>query len=206
MSGRRLIGLVAGRELRVRTREKGFCGSSLAIIAVVAVLPGLLGLGGKEKYEIRAEGSQAQAIAQAATRLDDQFDAQVTVVPRGGDATLTARGIEAKEKPDDTLLSVLQAANRQVRARAALARAGLGAGAAAEALSPPPLALRTEEPVERVTREAQRPGVLRRPAALRAAALARVPGGRRRGRGEVLARGRGPPRRRCARASCWPGR
>jgi len=150
MSGRRLIGLVAGRELRVRTREKGFwigLGVSLAIIALVAVLPGLLGLGGKEKYEIRAEGSQAQAIAQAATRLDDQFDAQVTVVSRGGDATLTARGIEAKEKPDDTLLSVLQAANRQVRARAALARAGLGDGAAAEALSPPPLALRTEEPV-----------------------------------------------------------
>ena len=63
------------------------------------------------------------------------------------DATLTARGIEAREQPDDVLLEVLQAANRQVRAGEALSRAGLDEQEAAAALSPPPLALRTEEPV-----------------------------------------------------------
>ena len=151
MSGARLVALVAERELRVRGREKGFwigLGVSLVIIALVAVLPGLLGLGGKEKYDIRAEGAQAEAVAAAATRLDDAFDAEVTVVSGGdADATLTARGIEAREQPDDVLLEVLQAANRQVRAGEALSRAGLDEQEAAAALSPPPLALRTEEPV-----------------------------------------------------------
>ena len=42
---------------------------------------------------------------------------------------------------------MLQAANRQVRAGEALSRAGLDEQEAAAALSPPPLALRTEEPV-----------------------------------------------------------
>ena len=151
VSGARLVALVAERELRVRGREKGFwigLGVSLAIIALVAVLPGLLGLGGKEKYDIRAEGAQAEAVAAAATRLDDAFDAEVTVVSGGdADATLTARGIEAREQPDDVLLEVLQAANRQVRAGEALSRAGLDEQESAAALSPPPLALRTEEPV-----------------------------------------------------------
>jgi ABC-2 type transport system permease protein len=152
VSGRRLIGLVAARELRVRTREKGFWISlavSLTIIALVAVLPGALGLGGEDHYEVAARGALATAVAAAATRLDDGYDARVTVVRGGGgDATLTARGIEADEQPPDTLVAILQAANREVRARAALDRAGLDRRAAAQALSPPPLAVRTTKPVD----------------------------------------------------------
>lgn len=153
MSGREAVALVARREIAQRVRERSFLISaavSILIVVLVVLLPSLLGLGGKEKFTITAQGSQAEAVARAAVAQAGAFDADVRLRPSGRladvDATLTQDGIRAQEEPDDTLISILQAANRQVRTSAALDAAGLSEAEAARALSPPPLALRTVEP------------------------------------------------------------
>jgi ABC-2 type transport system permease protein len=72
----------------------------------------------------------------------------VTIVDAGADAELTADGIHAQEKPDDKLVSILQAANAQVSSDRALREAGLDAAEARRALSPEPLTVTTVEPVD----------------------------------------------------------
>jgi ABC-2 type transport system permease protein len=160
MTGRGAVALVARREISERVREKTFLVSTLVsvvVIACVAVLPGALGFGGKTEYTIAVTDPSAHAVADAAVRQAGAFDAKLTIT-RGAplsdvDAALTRDGIRAQEKPDDELLSILQAANRQLRAAAALDRAGLDGAAAARALSPPPLALHTVEPVDTAAEE-----------------------------------------------------
>ena len=153
MSGRQAVALVARREISQRAREKSFLvgtGVSLAIIVLVVVLPGLLGFGGRTEYEITVTDPAKAPIAQAAVKQADAFDADLKVVPGAGladvDAALTADGIRAEEKPDDELLSILQAANAEVAGAAALEDAGLSGEQAAKALNPAPLALSTVEP------------------------------------------------------------
>ena len=55
MRGRQAVALVARREITERIREKSFLISlvvSLVIIALVAVLPSALGLGGTKTYTV----------------------------------------------------------------------------------------------------------------------------------------------------------
>jgi ABC-2 type transport system permease protein len=153
VSGRQAIALVARREITERVREKTFLVStavSLVVIACVAVLPGLLGLGGKDEYTIAVADPSARPVADAAVRGAGEFDAKVRIVGVGGgeDVTLMRDGIRADEKPADKLLNLLQAANARVRSLEALRQAGLDDAAAARALSPPPLRLTTVKPVD----------------------------------------------------------
>ena len=151
MSGREAIGLVARREVAVRLREKSFLYStliSLAVIACVALLPNLLGFGGQDSYKIAVGDPGSRAVADAAVRGADAFDAKVTIVSSDADATLRDGTISAQDKPDDKLVNILQAANAEVRSTAALRDAGLDAQQARSALRPPPLRVVTTEPVD----------------------------------------------------------
>jgi len=153
VSGREAIGLVARREVAVRLREKSFLYStliSLAVIACVALLPNLLGFGGQDSYKIAVGDPGSRAVADAAVRGADAFDAKVTIVSADADADATLRDgtISAQDKPDDKLVNILQAANAEVRSTAALRDAGLDAQQARSALRPPPLRVVTTEPVD----------------------------------------------------------
>jgi ABC-2 type transport system permease protein len=151
MTGRRAVALVARREISERVFEKTFIAStviSLVVIACVALLPNALGFGGDDEFRISVSDGGARAVADAAVREAGAFDAKVTVVDGDADVTLVDGGIHAEEKPDDKLASILQAANAQVRGTEALREAGLGEREAARALSPPPLAVTTVEPVD----------------------------------------------------------
>jgi ABC-2 type transport system permease protein len=168
MRGRQAVALVARREITERIREKSFLISlvvSLVIIALVAVLPSALGLGGTKTYTVGVADPAAQPVAAAAARGADAFDAELKLrrVPQGQtasaladgdvDVILTARGIRSTEKPDDALVNALQVANREVRAAEALRGAGLDPAEQRRALAPPPLAVSTVEPVDRAAEE-----------------------------------------------------
>jgi ABC-2 type transport system permease protein len=156
MSGRESVRLVARREIVERLTEKTFVIStvvSLLVIACVAVLPNVLGIGGDDEYTVAVEDRAMQPIADAAVRAADAFDAEVKLGGDDPDATLTRGGIRAQEKPADKLLEILQAANARMRSADALRDAGLDEREAAEALSPPPLALTTVEPVNEAAEE-----------------------------------------------------
>ena len=62
------------------------------------------------------------------------------------DAAVVGGRIVAKDEPDDELLALLQAANRQVSAARALEQAGVPEGRAQRILDPQPLKLATLEP------------------------------------------------------------
>ena len=154
MTGPQAVALVARREISQRVREKSFLvgtGVSLAIIVLVVVLPGLLGFGGRTEYTIAVQDPAKAAIAEAAVAQADAFDADVKIERDAGvddvDAVLTRDGIRAQEKPDDELLSILQAANAKVTSERALEQAGLDEQEAAKALNPAPLPVSTVEPV-----------------------------------------------------------
>jgi ABC-2 type transport system permease protein len=157
MTARQAIGLVARREIFERGTDKTFVVStivSLVVIGAVALLPGALGIGGQDEYDIAVRDASMRPIADAAVRGADAFDAEVTIVSGDdADATLVGGEIRAQEKPDDKLLEILQAANARVRSGEALRSAGLDDDQAARALSPPPLQLSTVEPVNEAAEE-----------------------------------------------------
>jgi ABC-2 type transport system permease protein len=151
MTGRQAVGLVARREITERVFEKSFLIGTiitLVVIAAVAVLPTALGFGGQDEYTISVSDPAAQPVADAAVRQADAFDAKVSVVEGGADATLTGGGIHAQDKPDDKLVNILQAANAQVTSAEALREAGLDDEQARRALAPEPLRVTTVEPVD----------------------------------------------------------
>ena len=163
VGGRDAIRLVARREITERVREKSFLISmlvSVIIVGLVAVLPTALGLGGEKEYTVGVVDPTARPVADAAARGAGAFDARLEIqrlAPADAakaladgdvDAVLGARGIRSQEKPDDELVRVLQAANRQVRAAQALRDAGLPPAQAQRALAPPPLAVTTVKPVD----------------------------------------------------------
>lgn len=159
MTGPEAVGLVARREVTQRIFEKSFIAStliSLVVIACIALLPSALGFGGDDEYTVAVGDPSAQAVADAAVRGAAAFDARITLVADADaetDATLTGDGIRAREKPDDKLVSILQAADADVQARAALEAAGVRGEAAQRALSPPPLPISTVEPVDEAADE-----------------------------------------------------
>jgi ABC-2 type transport system permease protein len=114
------IRLVARRELTERVRERSFLVSSgitLVIVALVVVLPSVLGLGGDSKYTVAAGDARSAQVLRVAQRLDSRFDVELTVAPRAG-VTLRDGVIRAQEEPDDKLLNLLQVANQQLDASA----------------------------------------------------------------------------------------
>jgi ABC-2 type transport system permease protein len=122
VSGRAAVRLVARREVTERLRERSFListGITLAIVVLVVAIPPLLGFGGPSEYTVAATDAPSRAIAERARRLQDEFDAKLTI--RNGppaDVTLAGGAIRADEQPDDTLVNLLQVANQQADADA----------------------------------------------------------------------------------------
>ena len=159
MSGRQAVAIVARREIVERSREKSFLVSAVInIVIVVAVILLAAVLGGEDEYVVGFSGDRA--VAEAAQRTAQSADVTVELrevsagAAREGledgslDAVLTPDGIEAQEDVADDLLTFLQAGNREVRAAEALAQAGVTGEQAQQALSPPPLAVVSLEPVD----------------------------------------------------------
>jgi ABC-2 type transport system permease protein len=98
VTGRAAVALVARREISERVREKTFIAStivSFVVIACVALLPPLLGIG-EDEYTVAVADRSAQPIADASVREAGAFDAKVRLVDGDADATLTADGIHAQ--------------------------------------------------------------------------------------------------------------
>lgn len=163
MTAGQTIALVSRREVTQRAREKSFAIStmvSIVIIVLVAVVPKALGLGGKDSFTVGAVDPAGAAVAQAAARGADAFDAEITVkrvapgqvagALKDGDVDAVVQGdrIRSQEKPEDSLVNALQVANRQVRAQQALQDARLSPQQQQAALAPPPLRVSTVEPVD----------------------------------------------------------
>jgi len=159
MTDRRATLLVARREASERLRQRSFqisTGVTLLIVAAVAVLGGVLGGGGPDRYQVGAHGAEAAAIAAAAQaaapafdarlevrRYRDEASARAAVRDEEVDAVVLASGtVLMLDEPPTELERALQAGGRQVRAGRALRSEGLSAPEARRALDPPPLPVR----------------------------------------------------------------
>jgi ABC-2 type transport system permease protein len=152
--------LVIRREIRERLREKAFAvstGINIVIIVAVVIIASLVG-GGEETYTVgyttEAEHAVVEAAAAVGRGADITIEARRVDSPDAAledgsvDAVVTNGQIRSNEEPDDQLVTLLQAANRQVQAIDSLEQAGVGPEEAQRALNPPPLEVSTLEPVE----------------------------------------------------------
>jgi ABC-2 type transport system permease protein len=162
VSWRRAVTLVARREITEQARAKSFqvsTGINVVIVVAVVILVALIG-GGEERYVVGYTEPPGAAVVEAAASAAP--DAGVEIEARrvdpeavraelddgSLDAVVSGDEIRAKDDPPDELVTLLQAANRQVRAAQALEQAGASAAEAREVLAPPPLAVSTIEPVD----------------------------------------------------------
>lgn len=162
MTGRQAIRLVARREITERVREKAFAvstGVNIAIIVGVVILAAVIG-GGEERFVVGHTSATEAAVVESAAAAGRATDVviegrEVSATQAGAaledgslDAVVVDGRIRAREEPDGQLVVLLQAANRDVQAAAALEQAGVGGDAAQRALAPPPLEISTIEPAE----------------------------------------------------------
>jgi ABC-2 type transport system permease protein len=132
--------------------------TTLAIIAAVAILAGVLGEGGATDYKVGAQGAEGIAIAQAARTAAPGFDARVelqrfadpaqaraAVSDESVDAAIVAGTIVTRNRPPDELRGLLQSAARQVRSAEILRSQGVSREEGRRALDPPPLRTRALE-------------------------------------------------------------
>lgn len=162
MTGRQAIRLVARREITERVREKAFAvstGVNIAIIVGVVILAAVIG-GGEERFVVGHTGATESAVVESAAAAGRATDVviegrEVSAAQAGAaledgsfDAVVVDGRIRAQEEPDGQLVVLLQAANRDVQAAAALEQAGVTGEAAQRALAPPPLEISTIEPAE----------------------------------------------------------
>ncbi len=162
MNARRAIALVAQREIVERVRQRSFVISTvvtLVIVALAAVLPGLIGGGGPERYRVGVvgEGSQpvAQAAVAAATRFEVEIEPERVAARAAAERALEADELDAaivggrtllsRDSPPDELEQALQAGAQRARSISVLREGGLSPGVIERALSPPALATRTLE-------------------------------------------------------------
>jgi ABC-2 type transport system permease protein len=148
--------LVARREFVERMRDRSFqvsTGVTLAIVAAVAVLAGVIGSEDPERYTVAARGGEPLAIARAARAVAPEFKARVEVrgvkserAARAGvraedyDAALLRGGrLLTKEDADEELEQAVQAGASRVRVARVLRSEGVSAAVARRALDSPPL-------------------------------------------------------------------
>ena len=161
MTPRRAAVLVARREFTERLRSRTFQISTavtLAVIAAIAILAGVLGGDDATDYKVGAQGGEAAAIAAAARTAAPRFDARVEV--RRFDTPGAARSAVRDESVDAAVVGgvlvsrdgapadleqLLQVAARQVRAAEVLRAEGVSGEEARRALDPPPLRTRSLE-------------------------------------------------------------
>jgi ABC-2 type transport system permease protein len=162
VNGREAIRLVVRREITERVREKAFAvstGVNIVIIVAVVIIASVVG-GGEVSYKVgystETELAVVEAAAAAGRAIDVTIEARSVDSPAPGadalladgslDAVVTDGQILSKEEPDDELVTLLQAANSQVRAEQALERAGVSDEEAVAVLRPEPLRVTTTEP------------------------------------------------------------
>jgi ABC-2 type transport system permease protein len=159
------IRLTARRELVERTkRDRGFVISTiitLAILLAIIFLPRLFGVGDPDEFDVGLVGPASAPLGEVLAaqptggvevrvrQLPDVTAAETAV--RDGDldlAVLDGRQLLAQDEVDDQLNVLVQAASRAVRAQQTLRSAGLGQGEIQAALAPPPLPVRSLDPVD----------------------------------------------------------
>jgi ABC-2 type transport system permease protein len=162
VSGREAIRLVVRREITERVREKAFAVSTavnIVIIVAVVIIASVVG-GGEESYKVgystETELAVVDAAAAAGRAVDVTIEARSVDSPAPGadalladgslDAVVTNSQIRSKEEPDDELVTLLQAADAQVRALRALEEAGVSGAEAQDIVRPDPLEVSTLEP------------------------------------------------------------
>ena len=100
MSGRRVIGLVAGREIRERLRSRAFLASTLVLVLLVGGSTALNGALAKEAtYDIAVTAPAPPGLEAALERAAEPFDANVRLEmvasPAAGREALTAEDVDA---------------------------------------------------------------------------------------------------------------
>jgi ABC-2 type transport system permease protein len=144
------IRLTARRELVERTRrDRSFLISTLvtlAILLAIIFVPKLLGSDDPKEFDVGLVGAASQPIGQVLTA---QAEAAGTVRDGKLDlAVIDGRELVAKAEPDEQLSLLVQAASRAARAQQTLQSAGVDQGEIQAALAPPPLPVRSLEPVD----------------------------------------------------------
>ena len=160
------IKLTARRELVERTRrDRSFLISTLvtlAILLAIIFVPKLLGANDPTEFNVGLAGAASQPIGQVLTaqaeaagiRINLQqpasaADAEAAVRDGKLDlAVVDGRELVAKAEPDEQLSLLVQAASRAARAQQTLQSAGVEQAEIQAALAPPPLPVRSLEPVD----------------------------------------------------------
>ena len=160
------IKLTARRELVERTRrDRSFLISTLvtlAILLAIIFVPKLLGANDPTEFDVGLVGAASQPIGQVLTaqaeaagiRINLQqpasaADAEAAVRDGKLDlAVVDGRELVAKAEPDEQLSLLVQAASRAARAQQTLQSAGVDQAEIQAALAPPPLPVRSLEPVD----------------------------------------------------------
>ena len=164
------IRLTARREWVERTRrDKSFLISTLVtlgILCAIIFLPKLFGSDEPKKFDVGLVGSASQPLGQVLTAQGQAVDvrintrqvasaAEAETAVRDGDldlAVVDGRELVAEDEVDEQLNLLVQAASRGVRAQQTLQGAGVGPGEIQAALAPPPLPVRSLEPVDQDAR------------------------------------------------------
>jgi ABC-2 type transport system permease protein len=143
------------REFMERLRQRAFListGVVVLLVAIVAVLAGVLGGDDTKRYEVGVQGPEAVTIATAARAVAPQFDARIelrrfdspaaaraAVRDESVDAAVVGGALVTLDEPPEELEQALQASARQVRSGAELRAEGLSSAEVRRALDPPPL-------------------------------------------------------------------
>jgi ABC-2 type transport system permease protein len=160
------IKLTARRELVERTRrDRSFLISTLvtlAILVAIIFVPKLLGSDDPTEFDVGLVGPASQPLGQALTAQGEAIDVRINLrrpataaeaeaAVRDGTldlAVIDGRELVAEAEVDEQLNLLVQAASRGVRAQQTLQGAGVGPGEIQAALAPPPLPVRSLEPVD----------------------------------------------------------
>jgi ABC-2 type transport system permease protein len=160
------IKLTARREVVERTRrDRSFLISTLVtlgILCAIIFLPKLFGADDPKEFDVGLVGPASQPLGQALTaqggaagiaihlqRPASAAGAEAAVRDGKLDlAVVDGRELVAEAEADEQLNLLVQAASRAVRAQQTLQAAGVGEGEIQAALAPPPLPVRSLEPVD----------------------------------------------------------
>jgi ABC-2 type transport system permease protein len=160
------VKLTARRELVERTRrDRSFIISTLVTLAIlfaIIFLPRLLGSDDPTEFDVGLVGPASQPIGQSLSAQAEAIDVRINLeqpasaaeaeaAVRDGDldlAVVDGRELVAEAELDEQLNVLVQAASRAVRAQQTLQAAGVGQGEIQAALAPPPLPVRSLEPVD----------------------------------------------------------
>ena len=151
--------LVAGREIRERTRSRAFkIGLVVQVLAVAAIVAAaaLFSDDSKENYDVGVRGAEAALVVKEAGDRADAVDAKIAAKPQPSlavaskavnDGDLDAAVIDDRlvipTDPESQLVALLQDASSMLRTRAELREAGVSRQQIAAALAPPRLVVST---------------------------------------------------------------